>query len=80
MLDVWQVFRSRETELREEVAWLQQEKQELQHSVSLLEVDNQALRDQIQQLRGETARAPLEPVVLKATLTLGINSSPFSGR
>lgn len=53
-----QMFRSRETELREEVAWLQQKKQELQHSNSLLELDNQALKDQIQQLRGETERAP----------------------
>lgn len=74
------MFRSRETELREEVAWLQQETQELQHSMSLLEEDNQALRDEIQQLRGETATAPFEPGALKATLTLGRNSPPFSGR
>lgn len=52
---MFQMFGSREAELREEVAWLQQEKQELQHSISLLEVDNQALRDQIQPLRGEKA-------------------------
>lgn len=75
-----QMFRSRETELREEVAWLKQEKQELQQSVSLLELDNQALKDEIQQFRGETARAPFEPVTLGATLTLGLNSSLFSGQ
>lgn len=75
-----QMFRSRETELREEVAWLQQEKQELQQSVSLLELDNQALKDEVQQLRGETARAPFESVTLGATLTLGLNSSLFSGQ
>lgn len=57
-----QMFRRRETEQREDVAWLQQERLEMQHSISLLELDNQALRDEIQQLRGETARAePLSP-------------------
>lgn len=52
-----QMFRRRETEQREDVAWLQQERLEMQHSISLLELDNQALRDEIQQLRGGTARA-----------------------
>lgn len=74
-----QMFRSRETELREEVAWLEQEKQELQHNISLLELDNQALRDEVQQFKGETARAPFEAVTLDTTLMLSINSSLFSG-
>lgn len=52
-----QMSRSREAELGEEVALLEQEKQELQYSISLLEVDNQTLRDEIQQLRGEAASA-----------------------
>lgn len=75
-----QMFRSREAELREEVAWFQQERQELQHSMSLLELDNQELRDEIQQLRGEAAGAPFQPVTLDATLTLGFNFPLFSGR
>lgn len=54
-----QMFRRRETEQSEDVAWLQQERLEMQHSISLLELDNQALRDEIQQLRGGTARANL---------------------
>lgn len=74
-----QMFRSRETELREEVAWLEQEKQELQHNISLLELDNQALRDEVQQFKGEAARAPFEAVTLDTILMLGINSSLFSG-
>lgn len=49
-----QMSRSREAELRQEVALLQQEKQELQHNTSLLELDIQTLRDEIQKLTGET--------------------------
>lgn len=55
ILSVVQMSRSREAELGEEVALLEQEKQELQYNISLLEVDNQTLRDEMQQLRGETA-------------------------
>lgn len=66
------MLRSNETELREEVAWLQQERQEVQHSISLLELDNQALKDRLQQLRGETARAAFQPGTLEATLTYGL--------
>lgn len=51
------ISRNREAELGEEVALLEQEKQELQYNISLLEVDNQALRDELQRLRGETAKA-----------------------
>lgn len=51
------ISRSREAELGEEVALLEQEKQELQYNISLLEVDNQTLRDELQGFRGETARA-----------------------
>lgn len=51
------ISRSREAELGDEVALLEQEKQELQYNISLLEVDNQTLRDELQQLRGETAKA-----------------------
>lgn len=54
---------------------MQQEKQELQHSISLLEEDNQALREEIQQLRGETAGAALEPGTLEATLASTFLSS-----
>lgn len=55
ILSLVQMSRSREAELGEEVAFLEQEKQELQYNISLLEVDNQTLRDEMQQLRGETA-------------------------
>lgn len=48
-----QLFNTREAELREDTAALRQEKEELQYSISLLEEDNQVLREEIQQLRGE---------------------------
>lgn len=52
-----QMSRSREAELQEKVALLEQEKEELQYNISLLQGDNQTLRDEIQQLRGEAASA-----------------------
>lgn len=48
-----QLSRTRETRLREEVESLRQQRQELQYDVALLEEDNQVLREEIQQLRGE---------------------------
>lgn len=50
-----QLFGTQELELREEVASLRQEKQELRYNVRLLEEDNQTLRDELQQLRGTTS-------------------------
>lgn len=49
-----QLSRAREAEQREEVASLKQEKNELQYNICLLEEDNQALREEIQNLRGKT--------------------------
>ncbi|XP_026189048.1 TRAF3-interacting JNK-activating modulator [Mastacembelus armatus] len=43
--------RAREAEHREEVVSLRQEKKELQYNISLLEENNQILREEIQQLR-----------------------------
>lgn len=57
IMSLVKISRSREAELEEEVALLQQEKQELQYNICLLEVDNQTLRDEIQRPRGETGRA-----------------------
>lgn len=51
---VVQLFKTQELELREEVASLRQEKQELQYNIRLLEEDNQTLRDELQQLQGRT--------------------------
>ena len=49
-----QLSGAREAELREEVASLRQEKKELQYNFCLLEEDNQALRGELQDLRGKT--------------------------
>lgn len=49
--------------MREEVELLRQQKQELQYNVLLLEEDNQVLREEIQQLRGEPALLRLPPDV-----------------
>lgn len=46
-----ELSRAREAEQREEVASLKQEKNELQYNICLLEEDNQALREEIQNLR-----------------------------
>nr|XP_015823195.2 TRAF3-interacting JNK-activating modulator isoform X1 [Nothobranchius furzeri] len=46
-----ELSKSRELELREEVASLRQEKQELQYNICLLEEDNQTLREELQQLQ-----------------------------
>ena len=48
-----QLSRAREAELREEVVSLRQEKKELQYNISLLEEDNESLRQEIQDLRGK---------------------------
>lgn len=53
-----QLSRARETELKEEVESLREQRQELQYNIHLLEDDNQTLREEIQQLRGKTARPP----------------------
>uniref|UniRef100_A0A1A8LCJ2 TRAF3 interacting protein 3 n=1 Tax=Nothobranchius pienaari TaxID=704102 RepID=A0A1A8LCJ2_9TELE len=44
-----ELSKSRELELREEVASLRREKQELQYNICLLEEDNQTLREELQQ-------------------------------
>lgn len=51
-----QLSRVREAELRDEVTSLRLEKQELRYNVGLLQEDNQALREETQQLRGKTVR------------------------
>lgn len=48
-----QLSRARETELREEVVLLQQEKKELEYNIRLLEQDNEILREEIEQIRGK---------------------------
>lgn len=53
-----QLSRARETELKEELESLRQQRQELQYNIHLLEEDNQTLREEIQQLRGKMPRPP----------------------
>lgn len=48
-----QLSQAREAELQEELVSVQQEKEELQYNISLLEEDNQTLREEIQYFRGE---------------------------
>ncbi|KAM7404598.1 hypothetical protein PAMP_011933 [Pampus punctatissimus] len=48
-----EMSRAREAELREEVASLRQEKNELQYNICLVEEDNQVLREKIQQFRDD---------------------------
>uniref|UniRef100_A0A3Q3WGE3 TRAF3 interacting protein 3 n=1 Tax=Mola mola TaxID=94237 RepID=A0A3Q3WGE3_MOLML len=54
-----ELSRARDAELREEVASLRQEKKELQYNFCLLEEDNQALRDEIQDLRCDELQTEL---------------------
>lgn len=53
-----QLSRTRETELKEELESLRQQRQELQYNIHLLEEDNQTLREEIQQLRGKMPSPP----------------------
>uniref|UniRef100_A0A3Q3MZ89 TRAF3-interacting JNK-activating modulator-like n=1 Tax=Labrus bergylta TaxID=56723 RepID=A0A3Q3MZ89_9LABR len=48
-----ELFRAREAELMEEVVSLRQEMKEQQYNISLLEDDNQMLREEIQHIRGK---------------------------
>lgn len=59
-----QLSRGRETELREEVVSLRQEKKELQYNMCVLEEDNQILREEIQNLRGKTLRPQSYVVII----------------
>lgn len=49
-----QLSRGRESGLRQEVVSLRQENKDLRYNASLLEEDNQTLREEIQDLRGKT--------------------------